>query len=171
MRFFDSNDVRLSLDPFSLLLEDSDDSSSSDLITQQISELGTSAQMFRQKWKELLGQTHKLSAEKQQELLCALAEGQSYPISDPAPTDEEEDISDEDDNSDEVHGKLIPAWAKRENLEGNLRDQKKVDPDAVFPEFAPTCSLPDVFNADNPEWQNRTESSVWDNDDVRKDFH
>jgi hypothetical protein len=45
----------------------------------------------------------------------------------------------------EIHGKTVPLWCHRCNLERILREQKGVDTDDIFEHLSKRCSLERVF--------------------------
>ena len=156
IRFVDSGDLRMSLDPSSLafLREEAQ----GDGVSNMLSQVSSSAAQFREKWKESVH-------EKNLESMAGLPseEVKSYQMSD-HDDDEDDDLEMFETDPAQVHGKVVPSWARAENLEKQLRKQKQIDPDTIFPDFSLTCTLSDVFNVNNPRWTTRNESQMWDYD-------
>lgn len=69
-------------------------------------------------------------------------------------------------NPIEIHGKFVPLWARKENLIPQLRGQSKVNPDTIFIHFPKTCDLSIIFNNIKPEALQRSDSDIWDRDDI-----
>lgn len=170
VRFVDSSDLRLSIDPSSLQFLRN---SAKPTLSEQLSELSASAAQFRMKWHDMV----KEKNQQVQEIVPAPAEAanEPYVMSDCSDSDDasdygysesEDDEEIYDENATEIHGKKIPSWAQKGALEIQLEKQKSIDPDSIFPELSLTCQLGDVFNSNNPSWNKRNESCVWDQDGV-----
>jgi hypothetical protein len=59
---------------------------------------------------------------------------------------------------------MIPHWARGEKLLHQLKKQRKIDPDTIFAGFTADCLLPLIFNAQKPQWENRSDSGWWGSD-------
>ncbi|GLJ15925.1 hypothetical protein SUGI_0263170 [Cryptomeria japonica] len=75
--------------------------------------------------------------------------------------------SDEEDNDDVAPGKIIPLWARKENLIPHIISQQYIDPDEIFT-GARTCSLNEVFESNGSnrrrDFKRRSHSGEWLND-------
>jgi hypothetical protein len=77
---------------------------------------------------------------------------QDIPIPSEYPLTDDEDapptIADEeiyDVNPFEIHGKIIPLWARQEQVEKNLRNQARLNPDLIFRRGQGLQSLQNIF--------------------------
>ena len=136
-------------------------------------ELTQSAASFREKWKEML-QMKKASTNvpKKQAAIFAFEDDDGVP--DGYQISDDDESRDEDDdiyerNPVEIHGKMIPIWARGDQLLRQLRRQKRIDPDSIFSGFTADCSLPEIFNVQKPKWEKRSDSGWWDSDRVTEE--
>ena len=136
-------------------------------------ELTQSAASFREKWKEMLQMKKACTnVPKKQAAIFAFEDDdgvpEGYQISDDDSSREEDDDIYER-NPVEIHGKMIPIWARGDQLLRQLRRQKRIDPDSIFSGFTADCSLPDIFNVQKPRWEKRSDSGWWDSDRVTEE--
>jgi len=52
-----------------------------------------------------------------------------------------------DTNPFEIHGKMVPLWARQESLRKQLKRQKKMDGDQIFAHLPVACPIEKVFGA------------------------
>ena len=143
-------------------------------VSGSMRELTESAASFREKWQEMLHMKKACTnVPKKQAKIFAFEEEDAVPEGYQISDDDESDRGDDDDiyerNPVEIHGKMIPIWARGEQLLKQLRRQKRIDPDSVFSGFTADCSLQDIFNTQKPRWQNRNDSGWWDSDRVTEE--
>lgn len=162
MNFVDSNDLRYSIDNSALIEVVKDQKPTIFSLSSHVQDLENSAAKFRKKWMEIVEEKNH-STNPSTLSQDDIDEGE-YQISDHSSDSEE--LASFDIDSIEIHGKTIPKWARPENLNRYLKKQQKIDPDTIFPSFAATCQLTDVFNRSNPRWQIRSDSNAWENDKV-----
>jgi hypothetical protein len=136
-------------------------------------ELTQSASSFREKWHEMLEikkarpklsmKSVALKFDDREELIM-----NEYPISDDS---DRGSCFDEiyEKNPVEIHGKMIPFWAKGDQLLKQLRKQRRIDPDSVFAGFTADCPLPEIFCDRKPRWENRNDSGWWESGQVGED--
>ena len=139
-------------------------------LSASVKELTLTAHSFREQWREIVDEKKKGNSTPQKPFKFGFEEENEvipdqYQISDDS---EEAEFDDEDEiyqrNPIEIHGKLIPAWARGEMLEKNLQRQSKIDPDTIFPDIPQDLNLEEIFNVKNPKWNVRHESDVWENE-------
>jgi hypothetical protein len=92
-----------------------------------------------------------------------------YDISDDSECGDDEDDEIYERNPIEIHGKIIPHWARGEKLLRQLKRQRKTDPDTIFAGFTPECPLALIFNSQKPRWENRADSGWWGPDGIAGD--
>lgn len=176
-RFVDDDSLLDNSDSSNDVEEDEDDASEPIpfTVSGSMRELTESAASFREKWQEMLHMKKACTnLPKKQAKIFAFEEDEEavpegYQISD----DDDSDRGDDDDiyerNPVEIHGKMIPIWARGEQLLKQLRRQKRIDPDSIFSGFTADCSLSDIFQTQKPRWQNRNDSGWWDSDRVTEE--
>lgn len=137
-------------------------------LSNSLKELTSTANSFKEQWMEMLNEKKQEELETPKKpVKFAFEEDEPmtncYKISD---DDEEAEFDDEDEiyerNPIEIHGKLIPNWARGEMLEKGLQRQSKIDPNTVFTGFPTEISLEEVFGIKNPKWNVRQESDIWE---------
>lgn len=137
-------------------------------LSSSLKELTSTANSFKEQWMEMLNEKKQEELETPKKpVKFAFEEDEPmsncYKMSD----DEEETEFDDDDeiyerNPIEIHGKLIPNWARGEMLQKGLQRQSKIDPSTIFTGFPTEISLEEVFGTRNPKWNIRQESDVWE---------
>ena len=165
----DSSDCSLDIN------EDEDDdavfgSQSPYTLSSSVKELTLTAHSFREQWQEIVDEKKREVPTPQKPFKFAFEEDQALPsgyqISDDS---EEAEFDDEEEiyqrNPIEIHGKLIPAWARGDMLEKHLQRQSRIDPDTIFPDMPQELNLEEIFNMKNPKWNIRQDSNVWDEED------
>ena len=176
-KFADINDIRLSLDPAAILLTPEElvtPSQSTYSVSSHTAELSQQAKANRQKWAQMIAEKNKMENTENDEAKDSEDESEStnngvtaYIMSDhesDADDDDDKELEEFEPEAEEIHGQKIPKWARGEDLQKNLEKQSKTDPDTIFPSFANTCALDEVFAKNNPRWQMRTDSAKWDID-------
>ena len=164
------------VDDESLLIDESSDSGDEGPIPFTVSgsmrELTQSAASFREKWREMLQVKKAATNLPKKQAVFAFEEDEGIP--DGYKISDDDDMSDEDDdiyeaNPVEIHGKMIPIWARGDQLLKILRKQKRIDPDSIFAGYSMDCSLPEIFNTQKPRWEQRNDSGWWDSDRVTEE--
>ena len=117
-------------------------------------ELSLSASSFNQHW-------HEMVEEKKRQTLTPKAHGalfefdrvpDSYQITDSDDEDQfsfssdDEEIHDEDPF--EIHGKMIPMWARLNNVNKQLKKQQRCNPDEIFEGMPKHCFISQIFGVD-----------------------
>jgi len=133
-------------------------------VSGSLCELTRSAASFREKWQEMLQMKKACTNAPAKftfafEEMSALAAG--YEMSDGDASDDE--IYDQ--NPVEIHGKVIPLWARGDRLLRQLRRQTAIDPVSIFAGFTAACPLPEIFGAQKARWENRNDSGWCDSDE------
>ncbi|OHS99902.1 hypothetical protein TRFO_08224 [Tritrichomonas foetus] len=124
-------------------------------VSGNYSELTTSASCFQAQWQQMVNEKKRATLGPKT-MPGTLFEFDRVPDSYEITDSEEEHLnffsSDDDeihdDNPFEIHGKMIPLWARQENINKQLRKQQKVDPDSVFVGLSKHCYVSQVFGAD-----------------------
>jgi hypothetical protein len=136
-------------------------------------ELTQSASSFRERWHEMLRVKKAEPKVSMKPVALTFDDNEDeimsgYQISDDS---DHGDCYDEiyERNPVEIHGKMIPFWARGDQLLKQLRRQKRIDPDSVFSGFTPDCPLPEIFSDQKPRWENRNDSGWWDGNRVGGD--
>ena len=167
-------------------LIDSSDSSSDDDFTNDdsvpipftvsgsMSELTQSASTFRERWMEMIHQKKAATNVPKKPFRFAfedeeVKEPEAYAISDDSDEEPEDDEEIYERNPVEIHGKMIPAWARGELLLKQLKRQQRIDPDSIFSGFTADIPMEEVFNSHKPRWDNRSDSGWWDADRVTEE--
>ncbi|KAH0786221.1 DNA binding / methyl-CpG binding protein isoform 1 [Histomonas meleagridis] len=136
--------------------------------SDQMSELSKSASSFREKWQEML--QNKKDSDKIPEPagpIFAFEREEPIPESYQMSDDDDEPQDDDEiyeDNPIEIHGKMIPRWARGKHLRHLLKLQQKINPDTIFQGFTADCSLQEIFNEQKPRWEQRNDSGWWEYD-------
>ena len=175
-----SNGIKF-VDDDSILMDDDDSNQSdsgSDLddeedpvpftVSGSMRELTQSASSFREKWMEMLHQKKAATSMPKKPFKFAFDDNdegipENYQMSD----DEENNDDDEamyERNPVEIHGKMIPIWARGDQLLKQLKRQQRIDPDSIFLGFTADCPLPELFGTNKARWDNRQDSGWWDAD-------
>lgn len=167
------------VDDDSLLLDSDDTEPSSDIESSEplsfnvqgsLQDLTQSASNFREKWREMLDMKKSATFNPKNAPIFAFDDDDGVPESYKISDSEGEDSEDDDDiyerNPVEIHGKMIPIWARGDQLFRQLKRQQRTDPDSIFCGFTADCNLPDIFNAQKPRWEQRQDSGWWDSDRV-----
>jgi hypothetical protein len=124
----------------------------SPIIARSYSEMARSASSFRAQWQNMICEqkSRSMAHEIRMELSHAILPC-DYPMTDDedlAPVASDDEMYDFDPI--EIHGKTVPLWCHREELERILRKQQNADTDAIFEGVAKRCSLESVFQC--PVW-------------------
>jgi hypothetical protein len=93
----------------------------------------------------------------------------AYDISDDSECGDDQDEEIYERNPIEIHGKMIPHWARGEKLLRQLKRQRRTDPDTIFAGFTAECPLALIFNSQKPRWENRMDSGWWGPDGIAPD--
>lgn len=137
-----------------------------------LKELTQSAYSFREAWKEMCIEKKQETTPRKQSFKFAFEEVEEpkdvYEMSEDDGEDSFEDDDDEmyERNPIEIHGKMIPNWARGEQLEKQLKKQYKIDPDEIFIDFPMECNLEEIFDTTNQKWAKRNESGYWAQDGI-----
>lgn len=125
-------------------------------ISCNITELTQSVSSFQEKWQEMVEEKKRSSLLPKPpvgSLFTFDDAPESYQMTD---SDEKDEFffSDEDDEIHEedpleIHGKMIPSWARKEKVEEQLINQQKEDPDKIFTEMPKHCVLSHIFEFSN----------------------
>lgn len=59
-------------------------------------------------------------------------------------SDEDDEIHEEDPL--EIHGKMIPIWARKEKVEEQIKNQQTIDPDDIFTGMPKHCQISQIFD-------------------------
>lgn len=122
-------------------------------ISCNITELAQSVSSFQEKWQEMVEEKKRTSLLPRPPIgsLFNFDDApESYQITDSENgddfffSDEDDEIHEEDPL--EIHGKMIPSWARKEKVEEQLIEQQKNDPDNIFTEMPKHCVLSQIFD-------------------------
>ncbi|OHT05197.1 hypothetical protein TRFO_27131 [Tritrichomonas foetus] len=143
-------------------------------VSGSMSELTQTASSFREKWMEMIHQKKAATNLPKKPFKFAfeeeeIAPPEGYKISDDSDDEPEDDEEIYERNPVEIHGKMIPTWARGDQLLKQLKRQQRIDPDSIFSGFTADCYLPDVFNAHKERWDQRHDSGWWDADRVTEE--
>ncbi|OHT08614.1 hypothetical protein TRFO_22800 [Tritrichomonas foetus] len=174
-----TNNIKF-VDDDSILMESSSMSSDSDVdedsedpvpftVSGSMRELTQSASSFREKWIEMLHQKKAATNIPKKPFKFAFDDyddgiPENYQMSDDSENDEDEDEAMYERNPVEIHGKMIPIWARGDQLLRQLKRQQRIDPDSIFLGFTADCPLPELFGTHKARWENRQDSGWWDAD-------
>lgn len=120
-------------------------------VSNSLQELTQSASIFRAQWQEDVEKKNELRSQTIHIPFSFDFEDddipETYPITD---DDQEYDEFDREEvyESDpiEIHGKVIPIWARETQVLDHLMKQQKINPDSVFnSRRSKTCNLSEIF--------------------------
>lgn len=144
------------------------------LVTHCFKDLSQSASSFRQQWSQMVN--YKKSEDVDSPLLpfkFGFVEEEDkedvYMMSDDDSVYQYGDDEIFERNPIEIHGKMVPRWARGEYLLKILRFQAKIDPDTIFCGLTTSLSLSEIFGTTKSNWENRSDSGWWDPDRVTEE--
>lgn len=117
------------------------------------SELSQSATSFHAQWQEMLEMRRAQTVTPDIPFKFSFEGEETAPLNYEITDDEDIGWGSDDEiyekNPFEVHGKVIPIWARQENLTKHLREQKDsgISGDDIFADTLKTCTLTRIFGA------------------------
>jgi len=114
--------------------------------SESFQQLTESASSFKELWIDMVNEK-KSSSSVPYNSCFPVFDDDDYP--DFYQMSEDDEIFDSDDiyerNPIEIHGKIIPHWARSDVLEYSLQDQTKINPESIFGHKSMRCHLKDIF--------------------------
>lgn len=152
--------------------EDNEDELVPFTVAGSMRELTQSASSFREKWMEMLHQKKAATIIPKKPFKFAFDDydegmSENYQMSEDGEDDEDEAMYER--NPVEIHGKMIPLWARGDQLLHQLKRQQRIDPDSIFMGFTADCPLQELFGTNKARWANRQDSGWWDNDRITEE--
>lgn len=118
-----------------------------------LNELNLSVSCFQEQWHEMVEEKKRATLSPKQPLGVLFEFDDSpnnYQITDSDEGFMSSDDEIQDSNPVEIHGKIIPIWARKENVEKQLRKQIDKNSDEIFINMPKHCILENIFD-DLPE--------------------